>query len=560
MVKNWRKRNISEKVVESLSKELRKSRTLIKILISRGQDTPQKAEKFLNPKIEDAENPFVFPDMKKAATKFAETILKNEPIGIFSDADADGISGAAIIYNFLLDANFPKNKIITRVPSRDKEGYGLSREFIDEAHKKGVKLIITADCGVRNHFEISYAKSFGIDVIVCDHHQMDYSLPKDAYAILHPKTIEGETQISFLSGAGVAFELVAGTRKILKNYGKNLPKPRNYLDLLSIGTVGDMVPLLGDNRIFVKHGLKILSDGSGNMGLKALINRANIKQVSTYDLQMKIIPRINSSGRAGKPEMSFFLLTEQNLQKIMEISDKIEEVNSWRKGMVQAIIDEIEFFGLDQYKNRYSIVAWGENWPEGVIGLVASRILEKTGKPTCIISVREDEARGSIRSPDYLNIMGILDKISYLLRKYGGHAQAAGIVLDPKNIEEFEIEFENQIRQNLRKIPEIIIEYDDEIFLENIRQKEIYELMELEPFGEGNPFPTFLIDCDIVESRVVGEKHLKLYAKSKDGKIPMIAFGVADKIEPFLGKTKVIARLIPSQIYEAEFEIIEFLS
>ncbi|MCS7213966.1 MAG: single-stranded-DNA-specific exonuclease RecJ [Candidatus Calescibacterium sp.] len=556
----WRRKSVDLEVAEKISNELGIPSIVSKILVSRGQNTPTKAEKFLNPKIEDAENPFIFPDMKKASERLARAIINREKIGIFSDADADGISAAAILHNFLTDAGMTNDLIITKVPSRDKEGYGLSKDFIQDAYRNGVKLIITADCGVRNHFEISYAKSLGIDVVVCDHHHMDYSLPESAYAILHPKTIPEESALSFLSGAGVAFELVAGTRSVLRKLGIQTPKPRNYLDILSIGTVGDMVPLIGDNRIFVKYGLDILSQGTGNLGLRALVQRNNLKEVYTYDLQMKIIPRINSSGRAGKPEISFKLLTEQNPKRVSEISDEIEEANQWRKEKVQAILDEIELLGIADDNQKHCIVAYGEDWPEGVVGLVAARLLEKTGKPTCVISVRKDEARGSIRSPDFLNIMGILEKVSPLLRKYGGHAQAAGISLDPDKIEDFKHAFEMEIRKNLENSLNVILDYDDDIVLDTIDNQSIYEIIKLEPFGEGNPLPLFIIDCDIVESKIVGGEHIKLYAKTKNGRIPMIAFGYAKKIQPFVGRSKMFAKLRPSQIDGAEFEVIDIIT
>lgn len=555
----WRKRETDENLVEAIAKELGISKLMSKILVARGQNLPEKAYKFINPKIEHAEKPFIFPDMKKAASRFAEAILKKEPIAIFSDADADGISAAAIIHNFLTECGFPREKIIIRVPSRDKEGYGLSNEFVQEAYKKGAKIIITADCGIRNHFEISYAKSLGIDVIVCDHHHMDYSIPSDAYAILHPKIIQEESSLSFLSGAGVAFELLVGTRAYLTKYGIETRRPRNYLDILSIGTVGDMVPLIGDNRIFVKYGVEILSQRTGNLGLRSLIEKANLKEVYTYDLQMKIIPRINSSGRAGKPEVSFYLLTESNPQRVSEISEEIEAANTWRKEKVQAIIEEIELLGLADDDGKYSIVAYGEDWPEGVLGLVAARILEKKGKPTCIISIRGNEARGSIRSPEFLNIVGVLEKLSPLLRKYGGHAQAAGISLDPNKIHEFEKSFEIEVRKNIQNIREIILEYDDILSLDRISKETLKELLKLEPFGEGNPFPSFLIDCDIVESKIVGDNHLKLYARTKDDLISIIAFGYARKIQPFTGNAKIIAKLRPSHIEEIEFEAIDFI-
>lgn len=555
----WRRMQVDERVVEKISKDLGVSKIMARILVGRGLDTSRKAERFLNPKIEDAEDPRVFPHMNKAVERLKKAILKKETIGVFSDSDADGISAAAILHNFLLDCGVPKEKLIVRIPSRNREGYGLTSDFVQEAHRNGATLIITADCGIRNHFEVAYARSLGIDTIICDHHQMDYSLPQDAYAIIHPKMIEGETPLAFLSGAGTVFELVAGVGQVLRKEGLKIPRPRQYLDLLTIGTVGDMVPLVGDNRIFVKYGLHLLSQGTGNAGLRAIVERSNLKgTISTYDLQMKIIPKINSSGRAGKPELSFYLLTEQNPKRISEISEEIESANSWRKEKVQAIMDEIALLGPD-YSNRYSIVAYGESWPEGVLGLVASRLLEITGKPTCVISIRKDEARGSVRSPDFLDIMGVLNKLSPMLKKYGGHPQAAGISLEPDKVKEFDLAFENEIRKNLENLGWITLEYDDHLVLESLKVRSMLELVKLEPFGEGNPFPLFLIDSEVVESRVVGEKHLKFYVKAVDGKIPVIAFGCADRLQPFVGRMKFIAKLIPSQTDGIEFEVVNIL-
>ncbi len=560
----WRKKKIDISLARKLAQDIGIPEILGRLLVSRGIDTPLKAEKFLNPSLTDAESPFIFPDMKKAAERLASAIMKNEVIGIFSDADADGISAAAVITNFLLDLGLPRKNIAVRVPSRDKEGYGLTKEFVDEVRRAGGKLIITADCGVRNHEEIRYAKLTGSDIIVCDHHHTDYSLPESAFAILHTATIKEETSAKFLSGTGVAFELVAATAQELRKTGKDISRPRKYLDIVSVGTVGDMVPLLGDNRIFVKYGLDLIRGTGGNIGLEALIRKTRTKKenISSWDLSMRIVPRINSSGRIGRPQISYELLTESDIKKLEMISDEIEKLNSQRKDAVNSILEDIYLWSWDE-TSRFSLVFWGEDWPEGVIGLVASKLLEETGKPTCVISIRKNEARGSLRAPEFINIMGVLSRLSHLLLKYGGHAQAAGISLLPEKIGEFARDFENEVRNILNhSFPQIVIEYDDEIELERISLDELRKIALLEPFGEGNPYPVFSIECEIFESKVVGkeENHLKLIAKTKDGFAEIIAFSMADKIEEMYGRRKIIARFKPSAWSNEgfEFEFIDF--
>jgi single-stranded-DNA-specific exonuclease len=562
MIKKWRKRTCDEKLAREVAKEFGISYLLSKILVSRGITSPGKVEDFLYPSLEKAENPFVFPDMKKASERLAKAIINREVIGIFSDADADGITSAAVISSFLRDCGFPEENILVRVPSRDKEGYGLTKDFIDQARAKNSKLIITADCGVRNHEEIRYAKLFGIDVIVCDHHHLDYSLPQHALAVLHPKTIPHDSSTKFLSGAGVSFELIASTRAKI---GKDLPKPRKYLDIVSVGTIGDMVPLLGDNRIFVKFGIDLIRGGTGNIGLATLAQKVTKREkISSRDIQMRIVPRINSSGRAGKPEISFRLLFDQNIKDIEKLSDEIESMNSWRRETVDSILDDIKFLGLID-DSKWSVVVWGEDWHEGVLGLVAAKILEATGKPTCVISIRNDIARGSIRAPEFINIMGVLDKVSHTLTKYGGHSQAAGISLQPEKVQEFADCFEKAVRESLgpKGAPEIIVDYDEYLHLGEVRSSDLVELTKLEPFGEGNPFPVFLIDAEIVESRTVGkeDEHIKMIAKTKDGYAEIIAYGLAEKIEPIIGKIKAMVRFKSSAWSDLgfEFELIQIL-
>ena len=563
----WVRKKVDEELAREISKELGISHFLSKVLISRGVDTPAKVERFLNPSLSDADSPFSFPDMKKASHRLAEAVMKGEVIGIFSDADADGISAAAILTNFLIDAGVPRKKIVVRVPSRDREGYGLTKEFVDEVKKRGGRLIITADCGIRNHEEIMYAKMLGVDVIVCDHHHMDYSLPEHAHSILHPETIkESGNSAKYLSGAGVSFELVAATRQTLKKAGKDLPRPRKYLDVVSIGTIGDMVPLLGDNRIFVKYGISLLRDGQGNLGLSALIKKVDIPPdgLTSWDIQMRVVPRINSSGRAGKPEVSFQLLTEQNIKKIESISDEIENMNTMRKEIVEGIINDI-IFSDEIDRTSYTLTVWGKDWPEGMVGLVASRLLEITGKVTCVLSLREDIARGSLRSPEFINIMGVLDSLSHLLMKYGGHSQAAGVVIHPSRLHEFKDAFEEQVRKTIgEEIPEVILEYDDVVLLDSVSNSEIRELLSLEPFGEGNPQPILLLNCDIVSSKVVGkdEKHVKMLARTQDGYAEIIAFNKVDEIGLPVGRHKIIAKLRSTRWNQDgfDFELVEMMS
>lgn len=552
--KLWNIPFVDKDISEILKRELGIGELLASVLSSRGINTPEKAERFLKPSLKYMTSPYIFSDMKKSTQLLSQSILKNTPIGIFGDADADGISSAAVITLFLKD--FGYKNIIWRIPSRDKEGYGLTKDFVEECAVKNVKTLIITDCGAKNHKEIKYAKELGIETIVCDHHLIDTHNPPQAFAVLHPQLISERTGLDYLSGTGVAFELVVGLRRELENIGRSIPDPKNYLDIVSLGTIGDMVPLVEDNRIFVKKGI----DNLNNLGLRKIsemikeqMGQAKLK---SEDFRMKIVPRINSAGRTGDPSISFKLLTCDIPKEVDELSKDLEQRNSERKKITEEIMQEIETkFKFDE--ERFSYVLWGSDWQEGVLGLVATRIVEKTSKPVCLLSAKNDIAKGSLRSPEFLDIYRVLERVSPILLKFGGHRYAAGIVLETKRIEEFSEILENEIRRILPKQFKPIENADAEVNLESVTKKEVEELENLEPFGEGNEKPTFIANAYIQESKVVGkeEKHLRISIKGKDCLLSAIGFDMADK--PLIDRKKIVLRY--KNEFGYDFELLDVI-
>ena len=478
---------------------------------------------FLNPKIKNnLPNPFELKDMNKAIERVYECIKKRETIGIFGDYDVDGASSAALLVKYFLSIS---QSIETYVPDRKKEGYGPNVNAFNHLISNGSNLIFTVDCGTLSYEPINIAKDKKIDVIVLDHHKSDTKLP-NAYAIVNPNRYDDDSKLNYLCAAGVCFVfLVALNNKLRKeNWFKlnKIPEPNilEFLDLVALATVCDVVPLIKLNRALVKQGLAVLKKRK-NLGLKTLYDLCNIKsKPTTYDLGFALGPRINAGGRVGKSSHGMNLLISQNPEKAYKIALDLEKYNTERKS-IESILSKEIFSKAKNYHNHSVLVLSGINWHEGVIGIIASRVKEKYNKPTILISIENNIGKGSARSIFGFDIGSQIIKAVQLgiLMRGGGHNMAGGFTIEKKNIDKFRdfliMNFENSKIDNFDNFNL----YLDSIIAPSAINENFYNDIEiLEPFGSGNNEPKFLVEAlKVIKSDIVGDNHIKSILSGKDG-------------------------------------------
>lgn len=521
--KTYKYCDIDNTKADILSKELGISSITAKVLINRGFDTVKKASNFLNTDIENLHDPFLFKDMYRAAERIMKAIGTGEKICVYGDYDADGITSISILSLFLkkLDANF-----FYYIPNRLKEGYGLNIEAIEKIKAKGTKLLITVDCGITNVIEVDNLVKSGIDVIITDHHQCGDILP-DALAILNPNRVDDDYPFDNLAGVGVAFKLVealSNTLGIPIDYDEILP-------IVVLGTVADVMPLVGENRIIVKNGLKLM-ESSTNNGIRALLEITDLtgKSLSAYHMGFVLGPRLNAAGRLGDPTTGVLLFTSTNYEIALEIAKKLDMENVTRQEIEEDILEDIENrikTEVDLDKDNV-IVLSSDRWHSGIIGICASKVVERYFKPTILFSIEGDLAKGSARSIPTFDLYDGLSKCGDIFEKFGGHRQAAGILIKEKNIEEFKERINAVVKDVL--VEEDFIEevqIDCVVNAKDVTIETIEELNKLEPFGMGNPTPKFAFTNGIVKDiRQIGKdnRHLKLQLSKENMIIDGIGF------------------------------------
>ena len=480
---------------------------------------------FLDPKIKNLlPNPHNLKDMKKAIDRSYNSIIKNDTLGIFGDYDVDGASSTAILSRYFLSI---KQKINTYIPDRHKEGYGPTENGFEHLIKNGSKIIYTVDCGTMSFKAINYAQDKKIDVIVLDHHQSDVLLPK-ACAIVNPNRYDDTSKLNYLCAAGVCFIfLVALNKKLRDNEWfkkNNIPEPNilNFLDLVSLGTVCDVVPLIGLNRAIVKQGLKIIKRRT-NLGLKTLYDLCNIQsQPTTFDLGFKLGPRINAGGRVGKASHGAELLISNDPQKTYKIALDLEKSNKERQSIELLLSEEINSI-VKNFDNHPVLVLSGKNWHEGIIGIVASRIKEKFNKPTVLISIKDNFGKGSARSIVGFDIGAQIIKAVQLeiLTKGGGHKMAGGFSINEDKIDHFrDFLIKNYEKNNKNNSKEMNM-YLDTVIAPSCLNEEFFDQINfLAPFGAGNSEPKFIIeDIKVIKKKNVGKNSIKLILKGRDGSV-----------------------------------------
>ena len=541
--KNWLFKKFNPTDILYYTENFSLSEVVAKLLSIRKKNI-DNIDLFLKPKIKNLlPNPLRLKDMDLAIQRTYESINSNELIGIFGDYDVDGASSTAILARYFLSIN---QKIEIYIPDRLNEGYGPSSNGFKCLIDKKAKIIFTVDCGTLSFEPIKFAKKLNTDVIVLDHHQSDINLPK-AHAIINPNRIDDTSELNYLCAAGVCFVFLVALNKKLRDanwFIKNKirePDILNFLDLVSLGTICDVVPLVGLNRAMVKQGLKIIKKRL-NLGIKTLFDLCKIQsQPTTFDLGFKLGPRINAGGRVGKSSYGSELLISDDPKKTFELATYLEKSNKERQS-IEVLLSELVNNEAKKFHNHDVLVLSGYNWHEGVIGIVASRIKEKYNKPTIIISLDKGLGKGSARSIIGFDIGSqIINAVhSGILIKGGGHKMAGGFSIKENKISEFRdllIKNYSKLKLNLSKNNNL---YLDSIIAPSALNEDFYEeINNLSPFGSGNSEPKFLIEnINVISTNVVGNNHIKSILRGKDGSIftGFIWNGLNSPLAPFFEK------------------------
>ena len=543
--KNWIYKKFNSSDVKNISEKYSLGEISSKLLSIR-KEKIDNLDLFLNPKIKNLlPNPMILKDMNEAVERTYKSIINYDLIGIFGDYDVDGATSTALLAKYFLSI---KQKIKTYIPERKTEGYGPTTKSFKNLINNGVKLIFTVDCGTLSHEPIKIANKYNVDVIVLDHHQSDIFLPK-ACAIINPNRHDDTSNLNYLCAAGVCFVFLVALNKKLREkkwFEKNNikePNMLNFLDLVSLGTVCDVVPLIGLNRAMVKQGLQILKRRS-NLGLKTLFDLCKIEaSPNIFDLGFKLGPRINAGGRVGNSSHGAELLISEDPQKVYQIAIDLDKSNNERR-IIEMSLFKIIDSEIKKYHNYPVLVIAGKNWHEGVIGIVASKIKDKYNKPTIIISLDGNTGKGSARSIVGFDIGSQIIKAVQLniLKKGGGHKMAAGFSIIDKNIplfrdlliKSFEKIFKNfSVEKNL---------YLDSLIAPSALNEDFYnEINLLAPFGSGNKEPTFMIEnLKVLSTDIISNMHIKTLLLGMDGTtIKAYAWnGKGSVLENFLYKSK----------------------
>jgi len=533
MNKIWRKKPEPEEALYlPLASAINVNPLLAKLLVQRKITDFDAAKAFFRPSIDALHDPFLMRDMDKAVERLTRAVFSNEKIMVFGDYDVDGTTSVATVYDFLKNNTgiLPEN-LTFYIPDRYGEGYGISTKGIDYAAENGFTLIIALDCGIKSVDKINYANTRQIDFIICDHHNPGDELPA-AYAVLDPKRGDCRYPFKELSGCGVGFKLLQAYCTVHQiSFEKLYP----FVDLLCVSIAADIVPMTGENRIFAYHGLKIINE-SPREGLKALGAVAGFtKALNITNVVFGFAPRINAAGRIAHANGAVQLLLASNAIEAKKLADNVNINNSARKDFDSTITQEaiamIE--AQENYADLKSTVLFKSDWHKGVVGIVASRCIEKYYRPTIILTQSNDMAGGSARSVDGFDVYEAICECQDLLQQFGGHTHAAGMTLKLENVAAFRTKFEQVVSSKILPHQMIAkIDIDIEVGLDFANAKTYKILKQMEPFGPGNMTPVFITQrVWPAYPRIVGERHLKFTVKQSNSNIQKecIAWGMADK-------------------------------
>jgi single-stranded-DNA-specific exonuclease len=549
--KNWVYYPKKPEIQDIICRTFNLSLITSQILINRGINTKEEANIFFNSNLSMLHNPFLMKGMENAVNRIEKAIVNREKIIIYGDFDVDGITATAVVLLFFKAIGAD---VTYYIPHRIKEGYSLNLKTLENLLKKNPQLFITVDCGISNVKEVDKLKELGIDVIITDHHEIHNRLP-NADAILNPLQKDCSFPFKHLSGVGISFNLIMALRNRLRKKGffKKKPPPnlKDYLDLVTLGTLGDIVPLLDENRIFVKHGLSILtkSNRPGIIALKEIAGLTKEEEVTPNTSLFRLIPRLNATGRLDSASLSLELLITNNYRHALKLARKLDQDNTKRQKLEEKVVKDVrKKLEEDSYLlNQKILVLASSRWHPGVIGIAASRLSEEYCRPTILIALDEEQeiGRGSARSLEGIHIYEILKCCEDLLLYFGGHKYAAGFSIYGHKINEFKEKIKKTAEEKIGMSElEKILYIDGEIDLNEIKPELVEEFERLAPFGPSNPEPTLCSKgIEVIQSRIVGKNHLKLFLKDSYRKLDAIGFNMAELFPSDLQRIK--AAFIP---------------
>ncbi len=514
-----------------LDKAPDEQRILWQILYNRGIQE-QEIDRFMNPSGENLHDPSLMQDIDKASDIILASIAKKEKIIIHGDYDADGVVATVLIYETLKDLGA---NVDYYIPHREKDGYGININKVKEFSEKN-DLLITVDCGVTNKEEVALARKNGMSVVVTDHHQIVGGIP-DANAVVNPNREDDKYPFKGLSGAGVAFKLLQIIHK--KTNSKSLD-PFSFMDILSLATVGDCMDLVDENRVIVRKGMEQLKN-SQRKGLSQLIRYAGVdlEKLNSYSLAFQIVPRLNAAGRMHHANTAFELLTEKDATRAQDLAYDLNKKNRERQKKVESLLELARQQAIENYADKPVIVAGGDDWPVGVVGLVAGKLTEEFGKPSFVYGSLGENFAGSARSIEGFHVTRALDETKDLLLKYGGHETAGGFTFEKNKLDELKTALESGVKKQIDEKIEIVkkIPVDKRMKLDEISTDLVRSFQLLEPFGLGNPEPRFVFEkVRMVDAKDVGRdgKHLKFKAvDDKLNGIDAIGFGLGEKAQMY---------------------------
>ena len=533
MNKKWEVCKENKNDIDKIFKENGLSNLISSILASRGIIEKEDVREFLNPTRDDFHDPFLMPDMEKAVDRILKAIQTQEKTIIYGDYDVDGITSITVLKKFLEERNLQVGEYI---PNRLNEGYGLNKEAVKKIAEQGYKLIITVDCGISCIEEIKYATELGLEVIVTDHHEPAEELPK-CLAVVDAKRKDNQYPFNQLAGVGVVFKLIQAISIKLNLDNKEYLK---YLDIVCVGTISDIVPLVDENRVITKLGLKLVPI-SKNIGLRTLLASTGYKEVNSTTISFGIAPRINACGRMGEEKEALRLFLTNDLHEAKEITERLNNYNLERqeteKRIFKQALEQIE----NGEKDKSCIVLGQEGWHHGIIGIVASKVTDIYFKPSILICFEGEEGKGSGRSIPGFNLHDAVMNCDTYVEKFGGHSMAIGINVKRENFEKFKKEFEEYTQNS--HISDIIpiIQIDKQVDIKKINLQDVNELKLLEPYGEGNKMPVFLIkNLKILSIRSLSEgKHIKMKLGIDNYMIDAIGFNMGEVADKYLIGDKV---------------------
>jgi single-stranded-DNA-specific exonuclease len=520
----------SEEKVKLLAEALNVEEFVATLLVQRGIETFEQARQFFRPTLEDLHNPYLMKDMDKAVKRIELAIDNGENILVFGDYDVDGTTAVSLVSSYL-KTYYPN--VATYIPDRYDEGYGISFKGIDYADDNGFSLIIALDCGIKSIDHVAYAKERNIDFIICDHHRPGNSLP-EAIAVLDPKRDDCTYPYDELCGCGIGFKLI---QALGENRNQTIEDLTSYLDLVATAIAADIVPMTGENRILAYFGLQVINSDP-RPGIKALIHQIKKQTLDITDVVFIIAPRINAAGRIKHGNHAVELLTEFDFKQAQQFASEIEAYNSERKDLDKQITKEaLGQIIENNEKERFTTVVFQENWHKGVIGIVASRLIETYYRPTLVFTKSGDKYAASARSVKGFDVYNALEACSEHLEQFGGHMYAAGMTLLEENYQLFKDAFEKVVEETIHPdmlTPELSI--DAEINLSDITPKLTRILKQFEPYGPQNMTPIFLTknvkDTGYAQKLGADGEHLKLFVRQNNSEgMGAIGFGLGDKLE-----------------------------